>query len=242
MRSTLLLPLDVLHFLARKINTLSWRKKLMLGALCGAAYYSGSPKDYGHKDATPTEDGVITDYVYFDFAADRRYLGRVLVGLYGRHQPLTCENIVQLCKGYQLGEQTIGYRNSRISQIYPGNGIVLGDLFHGDDPLKSCTIYGRTMPEESFEAPFVQEGDIAMLTSRDQSGLTSRFLITLTGNPLLGRHPVVVGTVVKGMKLIRSLGKEIIKDGKPVRDIRIINCGLYSGPEDGPKSYYVLDT
>ncbi|GFE55395.1 peptidyl-prolyl cis-trans isomerase [Babesia ovis] len=242
MRSTLLLPFDLAHFLARKVASLSWKKKLALGIVGCATYYSSGPKRYIDNDGGSLSDDVITDYVYFDFAADRRYLGRVLIGLYGRHQPLTCENIVQLCKGYEVGDRQIGYRNSRVSHIYPGNGIVLGDLFHPDDPVRSCTIYGRSMPEESFDVPFVQDGDVAMLSSSDTPGLSSRLLITLTGNPLLGRHPVVVGTVIKGMKLIRSLGKEQLKDGVPLRDIRVIKCGLYHGPEDGPKSFFVPET
>ncbi|GIX65752.1 peptidyl-prolyl cis-trans isomerase, putative [Babesia caballi] len=220
MRSTLLLPVDLLRFFARKVGSLSWGSKVILGVAGCAAYYRQDRSARGNQDAGPAPEDAITDYVYFDFAADRRYLGRVLIGLYGRLQPLTCENFLQMCKGYEVGGRQVGYRNSRVTHVFPRNGIVLGDLFHPGAPLASCTVYGRSMPEEGFEVPFVQPGDVAMLSSRDTLGLSSRFLITLTGNPCLGRRPVVIGTVVKGMKLVRALGAEPISDGVPKRDIR----------------------
>ncbi|ORM40258.1 Peroxiredoxin-2 [Babesia sp. Xinjiang] len=195
-------------------------KTFSKGALGCGAYYGHTSGSSRSNDSVLPRDDLITDYVYFDLASERRYLGRVLLGLYGRHQPLTCENFVQMCKGYEVDGRLIGYRNSPVSHVFPRNGIVLGDLFHSGSRLRSCTIFGRSMPEESFDVPFVQEGDVAMFSSGDESGLTSRFLITLTSNPYLGRRPVVIGTVVKGMKLIRSLGNEPIKDGVPLRDIR----------------------
>lgn len=184
---------------------------------------------------------AITDYVYFDLAADNRYLGRILIGLYGRIQPLSCENFVQMCKGYDVGGRTIGYRNSRVSHVIPGKGIVMGDLFHSGSPLESCTIYGRSMPEECFDTKFVQAGDVAMLSSNNDFGVSSRFLITLANNPHLGRKFVVIGTVVKGMKLIKLLRDEETSKTVPKRDLRVIGCGLYRGPEDGPKSYLVKE-
>ncbi|CDR97747.1 peptidyl-prolyl cis-trans isomerase, cyclophilin-type, putative [Babesia bigemina] len=239
MRSTLLLPVDLLCFAARKVGGLSWGTKALLGAVGCATYYNKRRSAVTvHENSSLSED-AITDYVYFDLAADRRYLGRILIGLYGHHQPLTCENFVQMCKGYDVGGRRIGFLNSKVDQVFPRNGIIFGQLFHPGGPLSSCTIYGRTMPEESFELPFMQEGDVAMLSTSDQVGMTSRFLITLVGNPCLGRRPVVLGTVVKGMKLIRSLGNEQLDEGVPKRDLRIIGCGLYRGPEDGPKSFFV---
>lgn len=60
------------------------------------------------------------------------------------------------------------------------------------------------IPEESFDTTFVQEGDVAMV-SDGPLGVSSRFLITLTSNPGFQQKAVVVGTVVKGMKLIRMV-------------------------------------
>lgn len=234
----MLLPVDLLGFLARKVNNLKLTSKVILGAFGCGAYYFTRPAAKHVSLMDPVSKSGITDYVYFDLAADNVYLGRILIGLYGSIHPLTCENFVQMCKGYQVGSRLIGYLNTRVTHVLPGRGIVMGDLFHPGGTLDSCTIYGRSMPEEGFDTKFVQEGDVAMLSSNNDTGVSSRFLITLSNNPGLGRRFVVIGTVVKGMKLVRSLKDEQTVQTVPKRDLRVIGCGVYRGPQDGPRNYF----
>lgn len=161
---------------------------------------------------------AITDYVYMDIAMDNVYLGRILIGLYGRLLPLTVENFISMCEGFVVKDKKIGYLNTRFDKIMPNTAIVGGKLFNNKGQLDSCTIYGRRlvkqklhtnirMPEESFDTSFIQEGDVAML-SDGPLGVSSRFFITLTRNPGFQQKSVVVGTVVKGMKLIRMVSAQ----------------------------------
>ncbi|KAK2197171.1 bifunctional Cyclophilin-like domain superfamily/Cyclophilin-type peptidyl-prolyl cis-trans isomerase domain [Babesia duncani] len=180
----------------------------------------------------------ITDYVYLDFAVNNLYIGRILIGLYGFKLPLSVENFIQMCKGFDIGDKQIGYRNTKVSRIVPKTAILMGDLFYPTDPIQSCTIYSKTIPEEGFETSFVQEGDVALL-SNGPFGNTSQFFITLSKNPGLQQKSVVIGTIVKGMKLIRWMSEEDTIRGIPTKDIRIINCGIYKDANDGPKSYFV---
>jgi len=62
----------------------------------------------------------------------------------------------------------------------------------------------------------------------------SQFFITFSPLPIFRGHNVVVGTVLKGMKVIRMIENLGTKIGKPVETVTIVGCGLYTGPECGP--------
>ncbi|XP_026194542.1 peptidyl-prolyl cis-trans isomerase E [Cyclospora cayetanensis] len=80
---------------------------------------------------------------------------------------------------------------------------------------------------------FVQDGDVAML-SRGPNSNSSLFLISFCPLPVLNRQHVVIGTVLKGMRVIRRIEDVGTKNGAPMEPVRIIGCGLYKGPQDGP--------
>ncbi|AFZ80404.1 peptidyl-prolyl cis-trans isomerase protein, putative [Theileria equi strain WA] len=237
MLKTLLLPWRVLQFGLKRLSAapVSVKTAVVFGgvgliALPKMKYDSAERSQKMYQDA-------ITDYVYMDVAIGKRYAGRILIGLYGGILPLTTENFIQMCKGHKIGDKVIGYRNTKIDRIIPRCCIVAGKLFHDNNIINSCTIYSKRMPEELLNTPFVQEGDVALL-SDGPYGLTSRFLITLNPHSMVGQKCVVLGTVVKGMNLVRAIGKEEHSKGIPSREIRIIDCGVYKDAEDGPKSYF----
>lgn len=58
---------------------------------------------------------AVKDLVFMDFAIGNRYIGRVLIGLYTEHVPLSAENFIQLCEGYKVKDKVIGYRNTQVS-------------------------------------------------------------------------------------------------------------------------------
>nr|PVC54227.1 peptidyl-prolyl cis-trans isomerase [Theileria orientalis] len=218
-KRNIFMPFQLFKFAYKRFANLPYRAKIYLGLLTTGAIvwpkYNKAPSiksENIHKRA-------ITDYVYMDIAMDNVYLGRILIGLYGRLLPLTVENFISMCEGFVVKDKKIGYLNTRFDKIMPNTAIVGGKLFNNKGKLDSCTIYGRRMPEESFDTSFIQEGDVAML-SDGPLGVSSRFFITLTRNPGFQQKSVVVGTVVKGMKLIRMIGEGARKDGMPNRDIR----------------------
>eukprot|EP00921_Rhytidocystis_pertsovi_P018407 GHVQ01029133.1.p1 GENE.GHVQ01029133.1~~GHVQ01029133.1.p1 ORF type:complete len:181 (-),score=23.95 GHVQ01029133.1:289-831(-) len=80
---------------------------------------------------------------------------------------------------------------------------------------------------------FVQDGDVCMHnTSANSNG--SQFMITFRPIPVLYGYSVVFGTVLKGMRIIRMMEDLGTQFGTPRERIRIVNCGLYHGPKDGP--------
>ncbi|SBT80840.1 peptidyl-prolyl cis-trans isomerase, putative [Plasmodium malariae] len=180
----------------------------------------------------------IKDYVFFDFAMENKYIGRVLIGLYSDQVPLSVENFIQLAEGYKIKDKYIGYRNTYIHKVYPGIGLVGGNVLNDKEGL---SIYGKKFPDENFDMEFVQDGDVALYNEGPHSN-SSQFIITFSPMPILHNHNVVIGTVLKGMDIIRKIENVGTKLGNPMFDVKIINCGLYKNlEEDGPPFFNVTD-
>ncbi|PFH37830.1 putative cyclophilin [Besnoitia besnoiti] len=176
---------------------------------------------------------AIRDRVFLDFALGNQYIGRVLIGLYSDKVPLSVENFIQLCEGYRVQDRIIGYRNSPVHFIRRGYNMTAGDVVQGTGAGK-LSIYGPEFPDENFDMRFIQDGDVALMNSGPSTN-NSQFFITFNALTPLSRNYVVIGTVLKGMRVIKKIEEEAgSKTGAPMQSVRIINCGLYRGLEDGP--------
>ena len=58
--------------------------------------------------------------------------------------------------------------------------------------------------DENYSMEFVQDGDVAMISGGPHSN-NSQFMITFCPLPVLNRQHVVIGTVLKGMRVIRRV-------------------------------------
>lgn len=177
----------------------------------------------------------IGDKVFFDIGIGKWYAGRIMIGLYTEQVPLTCENFLQLCKGYQIKDKVLGYRNTFFHQIKPGAAVVGGDVLTGTGKTHGISIYGEAFPDENFDMEFLREGDVAMINWGKNTN-TSQFMITLNSQRYLYGHHVVFGTVLKGMRVVREMGEMGTRVGRPAVPIRILQCGvLEEGVEEpGP--------
>lgn len=172
----------------------------------------------------------IGDKVYMDIGIGNKYAGRILIGLYTNRVPLTCENFLQLCKGYQVRDKLIGYRNTQFHMIKPASCLVGGDVLLGTGKSRGMSIYGESFPDENFDMEFLRDGDLCM-TNWGKNTNSSHFMITLSSQRVWYGHHVVFGTVLKGMRVVRECGELSTKVGKPVMPIRILQCGVFD--EDG---------
>ncbi|CBZ52744.1 putative cyclophilin [Neospora caninum Liverpool] len=176
---------------------------------------------------------AIRDRVFLDFALGGRYIGRVLIGLYSDRVPLSVENFIQLCEGYRVQDKIIGYRNTPVHLVKRGINLTAGDVVHGTGAGK-LSIYGPAFPDENFDMQFIQDGDVALMNTGPSTN-NSQFIITFNALKPLNRNYVVIGTVLKGMRVIKKIEEEAgSKTGAPMQPVRIINCGLYRGLQDGP--------
>jgi peptidylprolyl isomerase len=164
--------------------------------------------------------------VFFDIGIGEKYAGRIIFGLYSDNVPMTCENFVQLCRGYTTGGKTIGYKNTEFHRVLPGKMLYGGDTLTGTGSSPGMSIYGPAFPDENYSVDFVQDGDLAMYSNGPNTN-ASQFLITLKPLQRLHGQFVCFGTVVKGMKVVRAINDQATRMGALVSPVRIINCGLY---------------
>jgi len=167
----------------------------------------------------------VGDKVFLDVSIDKQYAGRILIGLYTEKVPLTCENFLQLCKGYKVRDRTLGFRNTFIHNIRPGAAIVGGDVLTGNGKSRGMSIYGDSFPDENFDMEFLRDGDVAMVNWGKNTN-SSFFMITLSSQRIYYGHHVVFGTVLKGMRVVREIGELGTRVGRPALPIRIIQCGV----------------
>jgi peptidylprolyl isomerase len=177
--------------------------------------------------------------VYFDIGIGERYAGRVIFGLYSDILPMTCENFVQLCKGYKIGDKTLGYKNTTFTSGKQGLCLFGGDTLSFSGNTNGMSIYGDKFPDESFAMSFRQDGDLAMdNTGPNTNG--SKFLVSLAPMFSFNGMYVVFGTVLKGMKVIRKISEQVAKSGRMVEVVRIVDCGVYDDANPPPiPEYYV---
>ena len=169
----------------------------------------------------------IKDKVFFDFAIGDKFAGRVIFGLYTDEVPLTCENFIQLAKGYKFqDDRTLGYKNTQIHRVVPNRLLFGGDVLTGMGASLGASIYGKRFPDENYAVPFVQDGDLAMASDGPNTN-ASQFLVTLAPMPRLQGQFVCFGTVLSGMKVLRSIAETTTKMGRLVHVVKIVNCGVY---------------
>merc|ERR1719188_1903018 len=183
---------------------------------------------------------AVGDKVYMDIAIGNRYAGRILIGLYSERVPLTCENFLQLCKGYQIKDKVVGYRNTFFHLVKPGSAIVGGDVLEGTGKTHGMSIYGDAFPDENFDMEFTRDGDLAMVNWGKNTN-SSIFMITLSSQRMYYGHHVVFGTVLKGMRVVREMGELGTRVGRPAMPIRVLQCGVIEegGEEPGPPLDFV---
>lgn len=168
---------------------------------------------------------AVGDKVFLDIGIGNRYAGRILIGLYSSKVPLTCENFLQLCKGYRVKDKVLGYRNTQFHLIKPGAALVGGDVLEGTGKTHGMSIFGEGFPDENFDMEFLRDGDLAMINWGKNTN-SSIFMITLSSQRVYYGHHVVFGTVLKGMRVVREMGELGTRVGRPALPIRIIQCGV----------------
>mmetsp|Transcript_31958 Transcript_31958/g.62865 ORF Transcript_31958/g.62865 Transcript_31958/m.62865 type:complete len:262 (+) Transcript_31958:63-848(+) len=218
--------------LSLRTGEFAWVGKVALGIMgCLPAYFMYEWWDT--KQKVREYKGSIGDRVFMDIGIGNRYAGRIMLGLYSEQVPLTCENFLQLCKGYRLGDKVLGYRNTQFHLIRPGACLVGGDVLQGTGKSHGISIYGKSFPDENFDMQFLRDGDLAMINWGKNTN-SSQFMITLSRQQQFYGHHVVFGTVVKGMRVVREMGELGTRVGRPAEPIRILQCGVVQDDVEEP--------
>jgi cyclophilin family peptidyl-prolyl cis-trans isomerase len=152
-----------------------------------------------------------------DIGINNKSIGKVIIKLYSKITPKTCNNFRELCKSY--------YSGAPFHRIIK-NFMIQGGDFTNEDGTGGKSIYGEKFNDENF----IIKHDKPYLLSMANSGKNtngSQFFITTTETPHLNGKHVVFGEVIKGFNVIDDLNVvDVDRSDRPNDDIRILKCGI----------------
>ncbi|CAH8384905.1 unnamed protein product [Eruca vesicaria subsp. sativa] len=202
----------------------------------------------------PPPDVTITDRVFLDFSlcptyfrsdpsatlssttpcsSDSTPLGRVVLGLYGRHVPLTVSTFKLMCTS-----SSASYKNTPIHKIFPGQFFLAGrqglrrDTAEVGPLLKNLPPNTDVVNSKSFLIPHARPGLVSLCLSENDDDDETRldpeyrnveFLITTGPGPCpqLDGGNIVFGTVLEGLDVVTSIAA--VPTFKPSEKIRQFN-------------------
>lgn len=185
-------------------------------------------------------------HVFLDVQHGVEVVGRIVLELFAGTCPKTSENFRALCTG-EKGVGTKGvplhYKGCTFHRIIE-NFMIQGGDFTNHDGTGGESIYGEKFNDENFTHKHVSEGILSMANAGPGTN-GSQFFITLADTPHLDGKHVVFGRVVKGMGVVKALGRVKTDGDRPVERCLITNCGEFSPgegfgivDEDGTKDVY----
>ncbi|CAN6893618.1 unnamed protein product [Brassica oleracea var. botrytis] len=199
----------------------------------------------------PSPDVTITDRVFLDFSlcptyfrsdpsatlssttpcSDSTPLGRVVLGLYGRHVPLTVSTFKLMCTS-----SSTSYKNTPIHKIFPGQFFLAGrqGLRRDTAEVGPLNLPRNTdvVNSKSFLLPHARPGLVSLCLSENDDDDETRldpeyrnveFLITTGPGPCpqLDGGNIVFGTVLEGLDVVTSIAA--VPTFKPSEKIRQFN-------------------
>ncbi|KAJ5115085.1 hypothetical protein NUU61_000844 [Penicillium alfredii] len=180
--------------------------------------------------------------VFFDIQIGNEDVGRVAFELFNDVVPKTADNFRALCTG-EKGTGTQGkpltYKGSIFHRVIKQFMIQGGD-FTAFNGTGGESIYGEKFPDENFDL----KHDRPFLLSMANSGPGtngSQFFVTTVPTPHLDSKHVVFGEVINGKSVVRKIENMQTTADKPVRDVKVVNCGELKGQDYGNATKRIQD-
>eukprot|EP01132_Coremiostelium_polycephalum_P007707 gene7707-9481_t len=173
-------------------------------------------------EQTKTENSI----VFFDISIGGQHIGRIKIELFDDVVPKTAENFRQFCTGeYRVAGIPIGYKGCSFHKVSKDFMIQGGDFVKGDGSGRT-SIYGDKFADESFKLKHTGPGTVSMVNSGPNSN-GCQFFITCVQTEWLDNKNVVVGQVIDGMKVVRTIEDVQVhpQTNKPKYEVIITQCG-----------------
>lgn len=168
-------------------------------------------------------------FVYLDVAVGGINEGRIIIELFNKIAPKTCENFRKLCTGeVEYEGKKLSYKGSIFYRIMKGF-IVQGGDFENNDGTGGRSIYGQFFDDETFEVKH-EEGIVSMANNGKNTNGSQFFIVTDQDIAEIDGQNVAFGKVYEGMDVVKSIEsqKTVSIEGrgdKPVDDCVIVDCG-----------------
>lgn len=175
--------------------------------------------------------------VFLDVTIGGSDAGRIVIALRSDICPRTCENFRCLCtgeKGVGRFGKKLWYKGCKFHRIIPKFMIQGGDFVNGDGHGGE-SIYGQFFDDENFTLKHSKPGVLSMANSGPNKNRSQFFITTVVLPHLDGKH-VVFGEVTEGMDVVKAIEEQGTKEGKPLKEVIIKNCGEIGGKSDGSES------
>jgi cyclophilin family peptidyl-prolyl cis-trans isomerase len=192
------------------------------------AWEQVADSEYAHYLATSGNQ-----YAFMDIAVDGQQVGRLLFELFATKLPKTCANFLQLCTGgSELSSgRPLHYRDSPIHRVVKGAWIQGGDIVAGNGS-NGASVFGDTIPDESFCIPHDQAGVLGMANTGPHSA-HSQFYVTMRALPSFDCKSVAFGRLIDGSRVLELIGALDTKMDRPLGKVAVCSCGKLAAVELG---------
>ncbi|XP_011210097.2 peptidyl-prolyl cis-trans isomerase, rhodopsin-specific isozyme [Bactrocera dorsalis] len=164
---------------------------------------------------------TVTSKVYLDVKHQKKPLGRIELGLFGKIAPKAVANFRHICLRGINGTTYAGSRFHRVINRFLIQG---GDILNGDG-TGSTSIYGDYFEDEALTVEHNRPGYLGMANRGPDTNGCQFYITTISASWLDGKH-TVFGKVLDGMDTVHAI--EDVKtdtDDFPMDPVIITNCG-----------------
>ncbi|KAK9377854.1 cyclophilin-like domain-containing protein [Lipomyces chichibuensis] len=167
--------------------------------------------------------------VYMDLVSPA-VTGRIIIELFAKDAPKTCENFRCLCTGEHGPE--LCYKGSIFHRVIADPDFMVqgGDITNGDG-TGGVSIYGETFADENLDWRHIDARGLVCMANRGPDTNSSQFFITLIPCPELDGKHVVFGRVIPESMHVLDMFANVVtdpeNDDRPIPDHepRIVQCG-----------------
>ena len=197
-------------------------------------------KEFNYHDILKTEDFVEetktalknfldtngNKYVYFNFHFEgEEKEEKIVLELFSKNLPLTCDNFYKLCIGTKNEEGTsLSYKGSLINRI-SNNSFIQGGDIRIEGPK---SIYGNNFNDENYNIKHDARGILGMVKKGNRKHSNEcQFYITLCPLKSFDNNFVAFGRVIQGYDVIEKISEMDTYLQRPVKQIAIKDCGEF---------------
>ncbi|XP_067624732.1 peptidyl-prolyl cis-trans isomerase, rhodopsin-specific isozyme [Eurosta solidaginis] len=164
---------------------------------------------------------IVTSKIYIDVKHQKKPLGRIVLGLFGKIAPRTVANFRHICMRGINGTTYVGSKFHRVINRFLIQG---GDIVNGDG-TGSTSIYGDYFEDEALNVQHIRPGYVGMANRGPDTNGCQFYVTTISAPWLDGKH-TVFGKVLDGMDTVHAIEDvKTDRDDFPMDPVTISNCG-----------------